>query len=691
MKILLLSDVPPCENLTGGLVLSAMVRFVPRDEICCFTVANPTLDIQLAPEFAGIPFEAHVKPNENWAWLPRQRFVRRLSSVVSFACEYTTEQTVVRALIRKAVSFGRKQGVDRVWAVLQGQTMIRMAQAVADQLGVPLHTHVWDPFSWWAKANCVDGITKRRVQLMFDNAISHSRCVATASEPMAELYRDRFGVSAVPVIASHPKSMAQAPDLACNDKTPIVIGMAGQFYAANEWLQFLHALRSSNWRVAGHTVRIVVLGSQRPPSVMDEHVSFLGWKSQPDAAFILSQCDALYCPYPFDQDMKEVSLYSFPSKLVLYLAAGRPILFHGPDYSSPAYYIKARKCGLIASRLVATAVYNELEHLVRDPAAYQTMGSNAQAAFINDFTLESMNRSFNTFIGGQVAEEKYDARLHDHSVHNHVIDVSAARLPHTKRYRSFVWVAFKVVQTARICYANALLKLKSKIRRLALEVPRFQSLYHEIHASYASNAALKQKIAVLETENARLSSLLLDTPLNGQNNDRLNAGMSEISSLSFTDIPPQFISDLYPNVKMLVLTRSLDKLESYLRLEKTDTARPQRSHLMIGSVAYAELPIDTGIGIGWVGDWHTISSLLPPRAVSSVLRLVLQEDFKRIVVAGNIPCDIALAAEVSRLASRRMTVVATVSNQPSEWLSSQKQIDFIDVPAKNQHKNRSIS
>lgn len=690
MKILLLSDIPPCENFTAGLVLSAMARLVPRDEICCFTVANPTLDMQLAPEFSNIPIEVHAKPNENWAWLPRRRFVRRLSSVASFAGECITEQIVVRALIRKAVSFGRKQRVDRVWAVLQGQTMIRMAQAVADQLGVPLYTHVWDPFSWWAKANCLDGITTHRVQSMFDNAIRHSRCVATASEPMADLYRDRFGVSAIPVIASHPKSMAQAPDLAFDDNTPIVIGMAGQFYAASEWLQLHHALRASNWRVAGRPVRIIVMGPQRPPGAIDEHISFLGWKSQQDAALILSQCDVLYCPYPFDPGMKEVSQYSFPSKLVLYLAAGRPILFHGPDYSSPAHYIKSRKCGLIASRLVATAVYNELERVVRDCAAYRTMATNAQAAFINDFTLESMDRSFNMFIGGQIAEGNCGARLFDHRAHHQGFDVSTARLSDTKRNRSFVWVALKVAQMARARYAHLRRQLKSHIRRLALQVPRFQSLYHEIHALYANNAALQQKIVVLESENARLNALLLNGPATDNGNDVLKATSDEMSPLSSINISLQFVSDLYPKTKTLVLTRSHDKLESYLGARKTDTTRLLKPLLMIESVAYAESPIDSSIGIGWTDDWHTISNLLPSSAVSSVLRLVLQEGFERIVVAGNIPSDIALAAEVSRLASQRMTVVATVSNQPSGWLWSQKQIDFIAAPAKL-HKHEQLN
>lgn len=662
-----------------------MVRLVPRDEICCFTVANPTLDIQLAPEFSNIPTEVHVKPNENWAWLPRQRLVRRLSSVASLVGEYITEQTVVRTLIHKAVSFGREQRVDRIWAVLQGQTMIRMAQAVADQLGVPLHTHVWDPFSWWARANCLDGITTRRVQSMFDNAIRHSRSVAVASEPMGELYRSRYGVSAVPVIASHPKSMGQSPDITFNNNAPIVIGMAGQFYAASEWLQCLHALRASNWRVAGRTVRIIVMGPQRPPGEIDEHVSFLGWKSQRDAAFILSNCDILYCPYPFDQGMKEVSQFSFPSKLVLYLAAGRPILFHGPDYSSPAHYIKSRKCGLIADRLVATAVYNEIERLaVMDFGEYRRMATNAQAAFFSDFTLESMYRSFNTFIGGEIAEGNNDLRLHDHKCHEQRFAAPTSRLSDINHHRSIVWIALTVARKGRARYAHFRQQLRSLIKRVVLQIPRFQSLYHEIHSLYTKNAALQRSIVTLEAENARLNALFLNEHPAENGNNVMKATRDEVSSLSSFNFSPQFVSHLYPNNKTLILTRSAERLESRPWSGKTDTARDFKPNLMTGSVAYAESPIDSSIGIGWAGDWYTIVNLLPSNAVSSVLRLVLQEGFERIVVAENVPGDIALAAEVSRLAARPMTVITTRNIQPSGWLSSHTQIDFIAASAKFQ-------
>ncbi len=677
MKILLLSDIPPCDNYTAGLVLSAMVRLVPRDEICCFTVANPILDFRLTSSFANIPIEIHAKPNENWAWLPRPRLVSRLSSVVTFVGEHVTEKTAVRGLINKAVSFGREQKVDRVWAVLQGQTTIRMAQAVAQRLGVPLHTHVWDPFSWWAKANCIDGATTRRIQAMFDDAIRNSRSVATASEPMAELFRQRFNVPAVPVIASHSISMAQTPDLCVQPNDPVVIGMAGQFYAAGEWLQLLHAMKASSWTIAGRPVRIVVMGPQRPPGAIDEHVSFLGWKSQPDAAFILSLCDILYCPYPFDEGMKEVSQYSFPSKLVLYLAAGRPILFHGPDYSSPAHYIRSRQCGVVASRLVATAAYNELERLISNPTAYRAMAENAQAAFLKDFTLESMHRSFSTFIGGEIATQQGEIRLHDHTRQG--TPFFPAHLPDAERLRSPVWLARTLSRALLTRYAHMRRQLKSPLRRVMLRIPRLQSLYHEIHALYAEKAHLMQKISVLEMENATLNALLGNAPTSEVEMERAMATCEEVAQVSSKAISPQFVSDLYPGTKALVLTRSLD-------LEPVDTpsvktAASCKTYVMIESVGYAKMPRAPIATVEWNDDWQAASGLLPRDVVAPMLRLVMQVGIERLVVSDDQAADIALVAEVARLASLRLTVVVAAATPHVGWLQSHGHIDIIEDPS----------
>ncbi|MFD1793294.1 hypothetical protein ACFSE0_16920 [Ochrobactrum teleogrylli] len=675
MKILLLSDIPPCDNLTAGLVLSAMVRFVPRDAICCFTVANPTLDIRTTPEFANIPIEFHAKPNENWSWLPQKRFIRKLSSVAAFVGESYTEQITVRSLINRAVAFGREQKVDRVWAVLQGQTTIRMAEAVAQKLQVPLHTHVWDPFSWWAKANCLDGVTTRRVQALFDRAIRNSCHVAAASEPMAEFYRDSFQVKATPVISSHSKFMAQVPSDTDLEQKPVVIGMAGQFYAAGEWLQLVHALSLANWKIAGRSVRIVVLGPQRPPGAVDSHISFLGWKSQPEAALILSQCDILYCPYPFDPGMREVSQFSFPSKLVLYLAAGRPIVFHGPDYASPARYIANRRCGLVADRINASAIYNELERLVSDPDAYREMAANAQTSFHLDFTLEAMEKSFNEFIGGTIRSDGADAQIHDHSKPLEAGAFIAPQLSDTERHRSPVWLMRTFGKAALVRYAHVRRQFKAMLRRLALRIPRLHSLYHEIHSLYAEKAHLKAIIARLEDENAQLNALLRD--------DTVLSTETEETHISGIEVSPKFMASLYPDMRTLILTNAPDDPTSKLRTSGK-SGHPLGKYAVqvsVGSASFAQFQALNGLDIRPQDEWSKVHESLPKDAVASLLRFILQEGFDRLIVSGNEMSEIALAAVAARMASVRVSVIVDTMHPSLQagWMTSLTHIDFVDV------------
>ncbi|PKF51777.1 hypothetical protein AT251_01945 [Enterovibrio nigricans] len=109
MKTLLLSDIPPCENLTAGLVLSAMVRFIPKNEICFYIVSNPSVEIKLNPEFANIPMKIETKPNENWGFLPQRRLFKKVSSLVSYVSETILEKTVIERKIEDAIAFGKEQ------------------------------------------------------------------------------------------------------------------------------------------------------------------------------------------------------------------------------------------------------------------------------------------------------------------------------------------------------------------------------------------------------------------------------------------------------------------------------------------------------------------------------------------------------------------------------------------------------
>ena len=397
MRVLLLTDIPPCSNLTAGLVLEQLCRFMPRGSLVCFTVLNPHLSVRVSSDLEWIPVAYARKP---WEVAIRWPQSSSLGSVSAWIVEEYHSRISTRNLLKKAEIFARTCGIDAIWAVLEGQTMVRMALPLAERLGVPLFTQVFDPLSWWLRAHGTDAHHSRAALVQFNRTLQASEACATASKAMAEAYSTLYGTRCVPVISSHDATIAARPSHALSSGSEVTIAMAGQFYAADEWNSLIRGLEVANWMIAGRKVRLRVLGAHKPDYGSDlPQIEFLGWKSQPEAVQILSQADILYCPYPFDAEMEEVSRLSFPSKLVLYLASGRPILFHGPTWSSPGRYMAEVRAGAICGALVSTAVYDELQRLVIDPIHYKEAALNAHAAFRRDFTLERMEESFFEFLG----------------------------------------------------------------------------------------------------------------------------------------------------------------------------------------------------------------------------------------------------------------------------------------------------
>ena len=397
MKTLLLTDIPPCANLTAGIVTAQMCRFVPEGELAIFCVQNPHLSPETCPDLGHVPMRVVEKPTE----LGRRRIKGwNIGVLGAMAIESYKRLMVTPALVKAAVAYGREQDVTSVWATLQGQTMVRMAARVARGLGVTLRTQVWDPLGWWLDAHGVDPLNKRLDLALFDRTQKEAKFCATASWAMAQHYAERYRVPSEAIIASFAAAAARRPAPRLRNNHELAIGMAGQFYANDEWLQLVRALDYAGWQVSGRRVVLRVLGHHRPTGVPQDHLDFLGWRQQNEVIEILSEtCDISYCPYPYARRMEEVAKLSFPSKIPTYLAAGRPILFHGPSYASPARYLEDRGAGFLCRALEPDAVYDGMLHLTEDVALYQRLALAAQKAFMTDFTLDHMGVLVCRFLG----------------------------------------------------------------------------------------------------------------------------------------------------------------------------------------------------------------------------------------------------------------------------------------------------
>ena len=320
-------------------------------------------------------------------------------AATAYAFEAIQALRTYRVLLPRIVDFARTHKVEALWVVLQGQTMLRLARPLSRKLGLPLFTQIWDPFAWWLRDNIIDLATSKRLIAEYDAVLRQSAACATPSWAMAEEYKRRHSLRPTPVIAGLSKGLARSPGTAPHVRESYIIGMAGQFYSQDEWNCLIHTLNLAEWRIAGRPVRIRVLGgSFKAFTQSPGDFEYLGWRSQEETIRLLAETDLLYLPYWFSEKFREEACYSFPSKLVTYFAAGRPVFFHGPDYASPAQYLKEHRAAHLCHSMDPPAVLNGLKSLLCDQAAYAAFARNGSACFARDFTLERMRETFFDFL-----------------------------------------------------------------------------------------------------------------------------------------------------------------------------------------------------------------------------------------------------------------------------------------------------
>lgn len=391
MKILLLTDVPPNDRYSGSLMTKHLCELLPAHSIACFSVLNKHLSFlkELCTD-ENIDFAFCRKPNE--AHLPLE--------YLTYLKEKYIEEYIVPRLIDEVVAFGKKQKVDRIWAILQGQTIIRMSVKVARKLQVPLYTQVWDHPLWWVEDCKLDRWSKRSILKQFDEAIFNSRCCAVASYEMEKNFVEKYNTKAIPIIASINEDYIKPIEkYEIKGKNELVIGMAGQIYAKREWFALLQTLDRLGWRIGKQNIKVRFWGRKDALTTENRsNIEYMGYRSQPEVIEMLSECDILYCPYFSEKEYEIIAKTSFPSKLTTYLAAGKPIFFHGPSYASPAIFLEEHDAGIVCTSLNIDEIEQALTHMVENQDRCNQVINNGHNILVKEFTMASLKEKFLQFI-----------------------------------------------------------------------------------------------------------------------------------------------------------------------------------------------------------------------------------------------------------------------------------------------------
>ncbi len=103
---------------------------------------------------------------------------------------------------------------------------------------------------------------------------------------------------------------------------------------------------------------------------------------------------------------------SVPSKLISYLAAGRPIICSAQRHSAVAEIVRQAHAGIVVPPEDGKAIAGAILRLAHDPAEAKQMGANARRHFEEHFTSERAFRQFSDLFAGLLERRGGDAPNH---------------------------------------------------------------------------------------------------------------------------------------------------------------------------------------------------------------------------------------------------------------------------------------
>ena len=276
----------------------------------------------------------------------------------------------------------RGLGIRRVVYFMNSIEILDLAPMLNEVLGVPYSTMEWDLIEL-----AIDALPARRVRDRLSRAATALREGAAtrgvASEGMVSMYEERWGLDSTVLrqtIVPGAKSESPAKDA-------FVIGLCGTMIVPDEFRAFLAALDLLDWNVDGRPIEFLWIGEPRPDQrELHPRIRSTGWVPHARSLELLSGVDLGYSGLWFATERRPWVESSFPSKIISYLSAGVPVLYHGPAYGTPAKFMKAFRVGFGCHVLEPQAIAELVAGIVREPASLSAARDEATRAVRTEFT-----------------------------------------------------------------------------------------------------------------------------------------------------------------------------------------------------------------------------------------------------------------------------------------------------------------
>lgn len=382
---LLLSSTPPGPNGVGSQYLEDALSCIDRAALWGVFPRPDRSQLEVASSY-------FLTNRCEFIAVPRELFTRKLNGklgAIETHFAYRKKSLLpARGIIRRVQQLIDENQIKQVWAVLDSPLIYQLVRLLKLPEGCELSSTIWDPPRGICHSLQLDSFSKRNAEQAFDACLRKSKRLGVISEAMLESYQSK--TDAKQFVIRHSKFSSKTTfqlDQCQLDANTFVIGFCGSLYASAEWDALLKALDTTRWNLDGRRIIVRVVGAKASVSSnCAANFEFFGYRSPDETRQILSTCHIGYVPYWFDPNFEESVRLCFPTKLTACLAAGLPILFHGPKYSGPARFVSQYQIGINCQTQDANGIVESLRaacNLTRNREAIQKRVHNALSTELN--------------------------------------------------------------------------------------------------------------------------------------------------------------------------------------------------------------------------------------------------------------------------------------------------------------------
>jgi len=400
MKILFLTDIPPCTNFTAGIIVNKWCDFLLEEghEVSISLVGEPSLNFEIPEDKSSrIKFLKIPKPREYWNIPTKSSKRSAIGEIRSFIMNNKIAIFDIPKIAKTISDFGKAERVDIVFSLIQGQTLTRLTRKVSKGIGIPYVAQCWDPLEWWLRDYGFDKISSMINMLEFAEVAKHARKFASMSWGMSNVFEREYSAKCVTNVPGLEAGRVQTKSK--EKKNIFKIAFAGQLYATEEFDVLIKALDQMDWQLNEKKIQLELFGKTFDEKyVQHKNIKINGYLNQEELLHELASADLLYCPYWFDKKFEKACRISFPSKLTSYLKTAKPILMHAPHYASPRILLEEYKAAYICESLDINEMGSLLRRIILRTER-ESIGERGYKVFERFLTYEQMKKSLFVSLG----------------------------------------------------------------------------------------------------------------------------------------------------------------------------------------------------------------------------------------------------------------------------------------------------